>query len=304
MTSGRAHCLGSLRSRLFVSLLCALGWGGCGWEPQQERSNEPTSADAAQDEGALPRSYVAPYFGADPLGVDGPVIDGVLDDPHWALAKWSADHVDIEGVDGPAPRHRTRTKIGWDDEALYVAAEMEEPHLWAEMTEHDSVIWHEDDFEIFVDPDGDREQYLEVEINALGTIFDLRLERTYIDGGPAVHDWSWAGMRSAVALRGTLNDPRDVDEGWSVEFALPWTAIIDSAGDMALPPEPGDVWRLNFSRVDWPLEVRDGRYVKVDGAAESNWVWSPQGAINMHLPEHWGFVRFDRADESGSPVDD
>lgn len=235
-----------------------------------------------------PRSYTAPYF------ADGPAIDGNLDDPSWVLAEWSDDYVDIEGDDRPAPTHRTRMKIGWDDDALYVAAEIEEVHLWAEMTAHDSVIWHEDDFEIFVDPDGDRRNYLEVEINALGTIFDLLLERSYIDGGPAVHEWGWAGMRSAVSLRGTLNEPDDVDHGWSVEFALPWSGIGEYAGAMALPPRPGDVWRMNFSRVDWPLEIADGGYVKVPDAAESNWVWSPQGEINMHLPQHWGLVEFVR----------
>ena len=290
----RTRALGLLSSLL-------LGWGVSGCVPagdagdaaEQDRPAVSGELDVEAATGE-PRSYRAVFFGGETLGTEGPTIDGELDDAHWELAEWSEDHVDIEGPDRPAPEHRTRLKIGWDQQALYVAAEMEEPHLWAEMTEHDSVIWHEDDFEIFVDPDGDRQRYLEVEINALGTIFDLLLERTYIDGGPAVHEWSWQGMRSAVALRGTLNRPADIDQGWSVEFALPWAAIIDYVGDMPLPPEPGDVWRMNFSRVDWPLEVRDGRYVKVEGAAESNWVWSPQGEINMHLPEHWGYVEFVR----------
>ena len=34
------------------------------------------------------------------------------------------------------------------------------------------------------------------------------------------------------------------------------------------------------------------RYAKVEGAPEDNWVWSPQWAIDMHRPEHWGFVTF------------
>ena len=25
---------------------------------------------------------------------------------------------------------------------------------------------------------------------------------------------------------------------------------------------------------------------------EANWVWSPQGAVNMHMPERWGYVQF------------
>ncbi|WP_243663860.1 hypothetical protein [Rhodothermus marinus] len=55
---------------------------------------------------------------------------------------------------------------------------------------------------------------------------------------------------------------------------------------------------MNFSRVQWPLEVVDGRYRKRRDPAtgrplpESNWVWSPQGVVNMHLPERWGYVQF------------
>ena len=55
---------------------------------------------------------------------------------------------------------------------------------------------------------------------------------------------------------------------------------------------------MNFSRVEWQVDVRDGKYVKRRDTrpgnllAENNWVWSPQGAIDMHMPERWGFVQF------------
>ena len=49
---------------------------------------------------------------------------------------------------------------------------------------------------------------------------------------------------------------------------------------------------MNFSRVQWDLEVVDGVYRKIDGRPEHNWTWTPQWEINMHVPEHWGFVEF------------
>jgi hypothetical protein len=57
-------------------------------------------------------------------------------------------------------------------------------------------------------------------------------------------------------------------------------------------PRPGDTWRVNFSRVEWCVEGEQGRYGKVPGIREDNWVWSPQGLVDMHVPESWGFVRF------------
>lgn len=233
-----------------------------------------------------PRGYVA-YRTAVPI-----LIDGRLDDPAWREAAWSEAFVDIEGTARPAPRHATRMKMAWDDRFLYVGADMGEPHLWATLTEHDAVIFRDHDFEVFIDPNGDNHEYYELEINALGTTWDLLLPKPYKDDGKAVNGWEIAGLQSAVHLDGTLNDSRDIDRGWSVELALPWGALGELAR-RASPPVDGDQWRINFSRVEWQLQPTGaGGYTKVAGTKEDNWVWSPQGVINMHRPERWGYVQF------------
>ena len=48
---------------------------------------------------------------------------------------------------------------------------------------------------------------------------------------------------------------------------------------------------MNFSRVQWDVDIIDGKYIKTD-SPEYNWVWSPQGLIYMHTPETWGLVQF------------
>lgn len=211
-------------------------------------------------------------------------IDGKLDDPAWRAAPWTDAFVDIAGDAAPAPRFRTRAKLLWDERYLYVAAELEEPDVRATLTRHDSVIFHDNDFEVFLNPTGDTLNYFEFEINALNTGWDLFLPKPYRRGGRADNSWEIPGLRTAVAIDGTLNDARDRDRGWTVEIAFPWTAFRERSG--AARPKPGDVWRINFSRVEWPS--RD----KVAGQKEDNWVWSPQGEINMHIPERWGFVKF------------
>ena len=84
-----------------------------------------------------------------------------------------------------------------------VAAEMDEPDVWGVLTERDSVIFHDNDFEIFIDPDGDTHAYYELEVNALGTPWDLMLITPYRDGGPAIHAWDIAGLQVGVRVRGT-----------------------------------------------------------------------------------------------------
>ena len=253
-----------------------------------------------------------------------PRIDGRLEDAAWNVASWTETFGDIIGLEEPPPTWRTRAKLVWDFEYLYVAAEMEEPHLWATLTERDAIIYRDHDFEVFLDPDGDGLEYYEIEINALGTVFDLFLPKPYNMGGQARIDWDLPGLRSAVHLAGTLNDPSDQDLGWTVELAIPWAELTppdardgpaappDTRDDLpappdaaAAPPEVGDVWRVNFSRVQWPLDRKDGHYVKSalpsreQPHPEHNWVWSPQGEINMHIPQRWGAVTFRGAPPEG-----
>jgi hypothetical protein len=227
-------------------------------------------------------------------------IDGKLDEPSWNAAPWTEPFVDIEGDDARRPRYATRAKMLWDDDYFYIAADLLEPDLWGTLTARDSVIFQDNDFEVFIDPDGDTHAYFELEINALGTVWDLLLVQPYRDGGPAIHAWDIAGLKSAVSVRGTVNRPVDKDEGWSVEIAMPW-AILREASPGRRVPRNGDRWRVNFSRVQWQLDAADGRYTKrIDAKTgkpfpEDNWVWSPQGAVNMHMPERWGIVQFSDA---------
>jgi hypothetical protein len=234
-----------------------------------------------------PRGYVC-YRAPAPI-----VIDGKLE-AAWQAAPWSEDFLDIEGDRKPRPRFRTRMKMLWDDDCLYIAAELEEPHVWATLTRHDSVIFRDNDFEVFLDPDGDSHLYAELEVNALNTTWDLLLPKPYKDGGQAINAWEITGLRTAVHVDGTQNDPRDHDRGWTVEIAWPWKGLKELTR-ARVPPRDGDQWRINFSRVEWRHEVVGGRYRKVKGASEDNWVWSPQGVVDMHRPERWGLLQFSTA---------
>lgn len=232
---------------------------------------------------AAPERYGAPRM---PSPVQ---VDGKLDE--WANVPWTSPFVDIEGDSKPKPRFMTRAKIAWDATFLYVAAELEEPHLWATYTKHDSVIFHEHDFEVFLDPDGDTRHYFEFEMNVLNTSWDLYLNKPYRRKGKPDNTWEIPGLKTAVHASGTINDPRDTDKGWTLEIAMPWTAF-DRGPRPAAAPKPNETWRINFSRVEWPIVIRDGKYEKPAGSKEANWVWSPQGLINMHVPERWGYVTF------------
>jgi hypothetical protein len=249
----------------------------------------------------VPRKYLCRRVGS-PI-----VIEGSLSDPGWASLAWSENFEDITGDPKLKPRFRTRVKMGWDDEYFYVGAKMEEPHVWGTITEQNAVMFEDNDFEVFIDPDCDGLDYYEFEINTLGSIWELSLPKPYGEGGVPILGCNLPGLKSAVHIKGTLNDPSDEDEGWSVEIAFPWAELAKYNKNRATPPEQGAVWKVNFSRVQWKHEVVEGRYVRIPPHGtplaeslnpeeqehpEDNWVWSPQGAVNMHLPLRWGEVEF------------
>lgn len=224
-------------------------------------------------------------------------MDGNLQESAWQQAAWTTDFVDIEGNRKPRPTWSTKVKMLWNDSTLFVAATLQEPQVWATQTHHDDIIFKDNDFEVFIDPDNNTHQYFEIEVNALNKTFELFLPKPYRNRGDALVSWDAAGLRSGVQVQGTLNHSQDTDTGWTVEMAIPLQSL--RMGYPWQQPKEGALWRINFSRVEWDTRPVDGRNDKLTDAKgtnlpEHNWVWSPQGVINMHYPERWGYLQFSR----------
>ncbi len=223
-----------------------------------------------------------------------------MDEKSWACAEWTSLFVDIEGEKKPLPLQNTRVKMLWDKKYLYISAVMDEEHIWAYQNKKDQIVYLENDFEVFIDPDNDTDNYYELEINALNNSFDLFLPKPYKKGGKPVLNWDIKNLRSAVSIEGTINDITDKDKRWTLEIAIPFESL--GTDNVAfVKPDPKKVWRINFSRVNWQHQIaQNGNYVRKTNPdtgkimPEYNWVWSSQGIINMHVPENWGFLQFKR----------
>jgi hypothetical protein len=244
-----------------------------------------------------PRTYIIPR-------ADQSIkIDGREDDPSWKKAPFTEDFIDIEGQ--KIPNQKTRLKMLWDEEFLYIYAHLEEKHIWATLKNRDTIIFYNNDFEVFVSPSNSNHNYGEIEINALNTVWDLLLDRPYNTKGNPIFNWNIQNLKSAVHIEGTLNNPKDTDQYWSVEMAIPMRALTELKRSPGGKPKIGEQWRINFSRVQWDHDLIDNRYYrkKENGKylRENNWVWSSQGVINMHLPEHWGYIEFAESPKMDQP---
>ncbi len=248
-------------------------------------------------------------------------IDGRLVKPAWQLVRTSPRFVDM--VTGDPGYFDTRAAALWDDQNFYVAFWIEEPFVEARLTERDSLIFNENDVELFIDG-GDC--YYEFEINALGTVyevffiwqdafgrgtrfdvpeFDVLQRKAVTFGGNydrsaetfwrgthprglrwAFLDWDFPDMRSGVQVDGAINERNLVDRGWTVELAFPWSGMKWLANGRPLPPRNGDVWRVFFGRFEKLL--LGGQELDPHPA----WCWTKHGVYDTHLPECWTEVRF------------
>ncbi|MGB1102834.1 MAG: family 10 glycosylhydrolase [Crocinitomicaceae bacterium] len=223
-------------------------------------------------------------------------VDGKASEKAWANAPWTDYFMDIEG--DKIPTYNTRVKMLWDSIYLYIYAEIEEPHIWGDITERDATMYYNNDFEVFIDPSGDTRNYGEIEVNAKNAVWDLLLSKPYRSGGKYNTQWDIPGIRTAVHIDGTLNNPKDEDKGWQLEMAIPLQPFVMLKNKPRSYPVDGEQWRINFSRVNWDYELVNGKYQKKRDPKtkkllpEYNWVWSNQTIINMHAPEKWGYLQF------------
>lgn len=249
------------------------------------------------------------------------VIDGNINKEIWKNAQWSKRFVDM--VTGDAGMYNTQAAILWSDTHLFFAFEAEEPFVEAKLTERDSIIFQENDLEIFIDG-GDC--YYELEVNAANTIyevffiwkdaykkggrfdvpqFDVHKPNAYTFGGDydrkgatfwkgthprgirwAFTDYDLPGLETAVEIDGTLNDNSDIDKGWSLEIGIPWSSLDLLADGRTIPPSDGDVWNMFLGRFQ-KLMV-GGQEVQPHPAM----VLSSHGVYDTHLPDKWSRVEF------------
>jgi len=172
-------------------------------------------------------------------------IDGKLDEAEWQKAQVLKDFA-LYWQRRPA-KTATKARLLWDDQFLYFSAEMEDSDLYADVKEHNGMIWSNDVIELFVKPAQDRLAYYEFQVSAANTQLELFFPSRGSGGYHRFAPLTKLGIESAVQLQGTLNDWRDKDTGWTAEGRIPLTAF-ETSGNR---PRAGDKWRFAFCRYDY-----------------------------------------------------
>jgi hypothetical protein len=203
-----------------------------------------------------------------------PTIDGVLAESSWDRAERAGPF--LRSLDGRPASASTEARILWDDDNLYVGFQSEDPAIQTPFFRDDEPLYTSNVVEIFLNPSGDLARYDEIEIAPSNALFDASFT-----GRRQGMDLSWSShARHAVHLDGTLNDPRDVDRGWTAELAIPFSALTG----MPKPrPAIGDTWRFNLYR------LRQGPGQPGEGQA-----FSPPMVGDFHAVEKFAVLRFEQ----------
>ena len=206
-----------------------------------------------------------------------PVLDGKLDDRCWQRAA-VIDRFASFWASPPKRRSGTFGYLVWDDDALYYAGSMMDAELRSFGTKRNDHLWNGDVFELFLKPSESRPEYYEFQANPRGVIFEAPFPKRGHDFGGFAKA-PVLGSKAAVALKGTLDQPGDRDEGWSVEGRIPWSAFAPSGGK----PKPGDDWHFAICRYDYGKEGTDP--VTMSSA--------PLSKSSFHRYEDYGTLRFE-----------
>lgn len=270
---------GKIAASVGIFAICAATGCRCNPTDSDTHAAQASAPLAQRDATALPELTVMQL----PPGI-GVVVDGKLDEGAWKYAASTGEFVNVgSGAANDSPSSGGRAWLTWDAESLYVGldirdadirgdfkADASDPHLWTQSTA-----------EIMIDPDGDGDNrdYYEIQIGPQNLIFDSQFDAynqpRVTPNGPFGHQEWTAGARTAVLVRGTLNDSKDRDDGYSVEAQIPWKSFAKAN---SAPPRSGDIWRVNFYAMKnngglaWSPILGQGNFHKASRFGKVKWV--------------------------------
>lgn len=171
------------------------------------------------------------------------LLDGDTDDKGWTGNPPPARTRAFVTSTGVPARPFSEIRMVWGDGYLYLSLYAADEDIEAHVTEPDGPVWNDDSFRVVFTRD-DTQYAIEVSASAVVTDSIRR------GGGKWDYTWS-AGVHASKEADGSLNNPRNRDEEWVIEMAVPFESL-------GLEGKPGESLGFTASRCDTP---KDGQRV-------------------------------------------
>lgn len=220
---------------------------------------------------AAPPEYTAMRAGCEM------VMDGILDEPAWQKAQPVGPFVFPWFKSGE--REQTEAKIVWDNERIYFSYKCDDKYIWADHYSWDNSVYEDDCCEAFISPvpgGPERMDYINYEINCIGSSavgYHARSRNINRD------HWYPGRLEIGRYIKGTVNKDDDVDEGWVLEFSVPWEHFKEFGAKF--PPKNGQVMYIGLNRLGGKTNYQ-----------ESQWSPNPVEDSSFHRPQDFGKVIF------------
>ncbi len=209
-----------------------------------------------------------------PITVDGDISD-------WSHIPFTKDFILHDT--GSISIQNTRAKVAMDENNIYFAFDVKDKNIVATKQAHDGKLFTSDDLiEVFIDFDGDGENYLEFGVNAHGTIYDYVLKCvTESCGGWADNkDFTINNITVKTSVLGSINNNNDIDEGFIVEVKLPFKSLQLIKDGNFTQPIVNSEWRVNMFRIDYGTSLIEYQS------------WVSHHSFGFHQPKKFGYFYF------------
>lgn len=167
-------------------------------------------------------------------------IDGDLND--WKTP-FSGPFV-VHNSGGKATQN-TMVSLSWNDKNLYIAYRTEDSKIIGSSKTKDSKIYETDDLvEIFLDPDGDGQNYLEIGVNAFSANYDMLIQCP----SPNCGGWNASMTFDISELESVSKTTR---EGFCTEIKIPFSSLEKIKNGNFTQPKAGTKWKGNAFRINY-----------------------------------------------------
>ncbi|HSD05686.1 carbohydrate-binding family 9-like protein [Flavobacterium sp.] len=152
---------------------------------------------------------------------------------------------------GAKATQQTFVSFSWDEKNLYIAYRSEDSKIIGSNQGQDSHIYKTDDLvEVFIDPDGDGQNYVEIGVNAFSTNYDLLIECISANCG----GWKTS---TAFTVIGMETVSKINSEGFSTEIKIPFSSLESIKNGNFIIPKIGTKWKGNAFRIDYGMKTTE-----------------------------------------------
>ncbi|OMQ09037.1 carbohydrate-binding family 9-like protein [[Flexibacter] sp. ATCC 35103] len=146
---------------------------------------------------------------------------------------------------GKSGTQNTFVSLSWNDENLYIAYRSTDSKITGKVQKKDSPIFNTDDLvEIFIDPDGDGQNYVEIGVNAFSSNYDMLLKCI----SPVCGGWN---TTMSFDITGLETVSKITAEGYNTEIKIPFSSLKTVKNGNFTKPKTGTKWKGNAFRIDY-----------------------------------------------------